>query len=974
MSTTERDWPALLAALCDDDPSLRVERVRRAGAPDEVLASLGDEAERLLVVEVGRGLEATEMLVPLADAAGSPAVQARMRRARARALSYAGRFDEALADCRTAAGLAAAAGHRVESARCRLAAMPALAELGRIGEAIAEGEAARREFLFAREPILAARADANLGTVHQRRGDAAAALRHFDLARAQFAGDAVTAAQLDSNRGEALLSLNDFVGAEQAFLAALRAMEAHGVGWGAAIVEGNLADLAARQGRLERALHFFELARGHVESDQSPGHLARLLAEQAEALAHLGLLEDARLAYGQALGDLDRCGLALEAARARAGLGTVLLRLDRHADAETALAAAARAFDELGHAAAGARVDLMRGELVAAHGRLAEARTLMAAALGALRARPLDAAVARYHLARLALAAGDLRWAEAELAEALPAAERFDVAPLVGDLLHVRGLLRRRQGRFAEAIEDLERAVGQIERVRGTLQAARFRAAWLGGRLAVYEDLVTALLSSCTGRGGDGDVAAAFHAAERAKGRSLLDMVSGAVDLAEPPAEDVADPAQAAIIRQIALLRGELNALYSTLDGDAAAPTAEWREAVRQRERELERAEGRLSSSRGVAGLYISAAGLAEVQGTLPGDAAVLEYFVAGGELLAFVVRPGGVSVHRELASVQELSEQVRRLGFQINRALRPGASGAVPGAGDGAGGTRADRLRESAIAALSDLHDMLIRPLASALEGARRLVVVPHGALHLVPFAALHDGASHLVESREIYTAPSASLLVHMARSEGGGVSQRRADALVVGVADRNAPGIDAEARAVAEALGARLLAGREATADRFVREAAGAGVIHLACHGRFSPEAPLASGLRLADRWLTVRDIYPLRLVADLVVLSGCETGRNLVTAGDELQGLLRGFIAAGARSLMASLWRVDDRSTVTFMSTFYNALGGPGGVGPGAALREAQCRMLSERRHPALWSPFFLVGRPWWDGGGTSRSSSR
>lgn len=112
----------------------------------------------------------------------------------------------------------------------------------------------------------------------------------------------------------------------------------------------------------------------------------------------------------------------------------------------------------------------------------------------------------------------------------------------------------------------------------------------------------------------------------------------------------------------------------------------------------------------------------------------------------------------------------------------------------------------------------------------------------------------------------------------------------------------------------------GPEATAARVQAAAPDARLIHFACHGHFSPHDPLGSGLKLADRWLNVREICDLRLRAGLVTLSGCETGRNVVTAGDELQGLSRAFLAAGAAALLVSLWTVQDEAALKLMTDFY------------------------------------------------------
>jgi CHAT domain-containing protein len=134
---------------------------------------------------------------------------------------------------------------------------------------------------------------------------------------------------------------------------------------------------------------------------------------------------------------------------------------------------------------------------------------------------------------------------------------------------------------------------------------------------------------------------------------------------------------------------------------------------------------------------------------------------------------------------------------------------------------------------------------------------------------------------------------------------------------------------------------------------------VLHLACHGNFRLDNPLFSSLQLADGWLTVRDVYRLDLTScDLVTLSACETGVNVLAPGDEWIGLARGFFSAGSPSLLVSQWVVDDEATARLMIDFYSSL--RNGAGPAAALRYAQRQLLEEKPHPYFWAPFVTVGR--------------
>lgn len=928
----------------------RMQCVRAAGAPGAVLAALADEVEKLAINQVSRALEGSEALVAVAEALGGVAERARVRRARAQSLAYAGRFEEALPVYQEAIALALKGGLRIEAARARLASIHALVHLARYREAVAAGEAARAVFAAAGETRLVGRAETSLGGVYQKNDDPAEALRHFDRARPLLADDPVALAQLDSNRGLALLSLDDFAGAESAYRSALAAFEQAQMAWAGAIVEGNLAVLATRQGRLARAVYFFERARRHLERDAAPVELARMLAEQADALVILGVRDLALEQYGAALPVLREHGQVREALQAQAGLGRVLALVGHLEDAETHLAQAARMYAELGQPAEGARLELIQAEIALRRGAPDQATALAGAALGVLRDRPADAAATRYQLAQAALAAGDLAAAKRELDAAIPEAERLGIAPLSADLYHTRGLCQRADGDGAAAVSSLRIAVRHIERIRGALQGERFRASFHGSQLAIYEDLVTAALE----QGGDAAVAEAFGAVEAAKSRSLLDLARGGVDTVELRPSPASDRAEAALLAELSRVRAELNVLYSRLADARSAkpspgPSDRWQRDIGARERRIVELESRLAAARGVAGLYAPPVDLATATGLVGSDTALVEYFVAADELLALVIRDRTVHVFRHLARPEALNDRVQRMHFQLRRALRPGATD----------GRRGERLHDDARRELAALHATLLAPLRGVLVGAARLLIVPHGALHTVPFHALWDGEHYLIQSYDFAYGPSASLLAQLGKpATPGGTAE---GALVVGVADERAPQIEAEVQCVAAALRCeRLLAGKVASVERVREHAPHASVIHIACHGQFSAGSPHASGLRLADRWLTLNEIYELPLRARLVTLSGCETGRNVIGCGDELLGLVRGFIAAGAAALLVSLWKVNDESTGSLMSAFYNRITGVREhYRMSAALRAAQLEVMTARPHPALWAPFILIG---------------
>ena len=955
MTSSQAKLESTLEALLASSPGDRIAQLARFGPADEVLLELIDGIAKLSIVNSTRAIVATELAIDLADRLGCTLARARARRAATRALAYAGRLEQARQVGADAVRIAEHAGLREEVGRAQLALMHPLVESGRIAEAIAAGLRARALFEDIGAAALAGRADINLGVVYQKSDDLAAAMECFDRARPHFDDDPLTRGHLDNNRGEALVAMNDFDAAERAFRAALAAFESSDASLTAAIAEGNLADLSVRRGRLAEALAYFEGARRRLDQSGSVAHLARLLAEQADAHLLLGVPQDALAGYETALAQLLDSGLALEAARARAGMGAALFRVGRLAEAETALAAAAVGFEELGHATARARADLIRAEIALARQQHDAARGIAMKSLAVLHDRPADAAQVRLLLARVALIRGDQETALTEISAGLIAARELDLAPLLADLLHARGALHLEAGRPTAAIEDLRAAIGHIERVHGSLQARRFRMAFLGDRTIAYEDRVRA----CLAAGGDASTTHALSAAERCKSRGLLDemrqaMAEGSGDAAVP-----ADEPAESLQRRLLESRSELDALYSRLadeqrhEGGRSAERLRWREALRQHEAQLDALESRLDVLGSRAISRAEDESLPVLPDDMLADSLIIEYFIARGELMAFAIGPDRSPQWQSLGDAADLLPLAKRLRFQLERGLHAAATG----------GGRLARLAEDCRRESQRLYERLLRPFDDGIDRVARLALIPHGPLHALPLHILFDGRRHLVERCMVHYAPSLAMLGHL-WSRPSAADLWTTDMFVAGFGDDRAPQIEREARAVAARFRtARVHLGADAVTSAVVKAMASARCVHLACHGAFGGENPLGSGLALADGWLTARRIYGLRITADLVTLSACDTGRTHVGAGDELMGLARAMLTAGARRLVLAHWRIDDSTSADFMSRFYNGLGDgmppPGHVA--RSLREAQLGILAEAPHPAFWGPFELVGAP-------------
>jgi hypothetical protein len=337
----------------------------------------------------------------------------------------------------------------------------------------------------------------------------------------------------------------------------------------------------------------------------------------------------------------------------------------------------------------------------------------------------------------------------------------------------------------------------------------------------------------------------------------------------------------------------------------------------------------------------------ADAISTLGPDDLVLEYAQSGDRLHLFLIDRSGIEARPNICSVAVVRDLVDLLRFQLSKG----------GLGEDHASRFEGLIAETLRGYLERLHDLLLGPAAGRLDG-KSLRIVPHGLLHGLPFHALESGGEALVDRCLVSYAPSLAVLGLLSGRRGAIV----APPLVLGVPDRAAPEIEAEVEAVSRLVrGAQVLRGSEATANAFRRSERRSSLLHVACHGFFNEDGPWTGGLRLGDSWVSLPELYTLRGTADLVVLSGCETGRGTVYSGDEWVGLVRGFLQAGARSIVASLWEVHDRSALVLMERFYVGLAS--GLPVAAALAQAQRESRRDDPLPIRWAPFMLIGDPTW-----------
>jgi len=435
---------------------------------------------------------------------------------------------------------------------------------------------------------------------------------------------------------------------------------------------------------------------------------------------------------------------------------------------------------------------------------------------------------------------------------------------------------------------------------------------------------------------------------ERARSRALADALGGRIERSTEPRNDF----EAHLQEQVGKLREELNYLYNqmhrsvrgTVQNPETNSELEWEVLERERKlleitRQLQHrvSQGKTSHEKG----YFS---ITQLQAALDAQRALVEYTTVDDKLIALVITNQSVNVVEDLGSESEVVAEIERCRFQIDT-LRYGST----------------RVRDHlpALAArtqkhLRSLYDRVLRRIEPEI-GERQLVIVPHRALHYLPFQALHDGESYLIERREVTFAPSAVVLQECLNQPPNDFR----NALLLGVADEQIPGVQEELRALDQVFAnVKRFSNEAATIEALQKNSTGVDVLHLACHAQFRSDNPLFSSLKLSDGWFTARDAYALKLDCGLVTLSACETGMNTVAPGDELMGLARGFLWAGSPTVVMSLWTIDDLSTAELMVAFYQELART--KSPATALRQAQIKLLKQQPHPFFWSPFVVVGR--------------
>lgn len=902
-----------------------------------------DDAHQALAI----GLAAGEM----ADRLSSDEARALALWVQANAYDSLAELESAARCYERAAELFRAAQKTLEAARVCIGQITTLMMMGQFDKAQGLAEAARVVFVEQGDVLSQAKIDMNLGNLHYQQGQYLQALASFRQAAQAFQslGNNLYAAMNQVNEGNMLTLLDDFRGAERLHEQARPVLETTDLRAAVASVDHDLAILQYARGDYAKAFRTFERARGVFNSLSDQVNIAQTDLEESDLYLDLNLPEEALRLAEQAGQIFSKKGMTFELARGQANQAVALARLGEGKRAAALLEEARALFVSQGNASWGAHVDLQRAEVIGRDGQHEQARLLAALATQTYEKLEMKTKQAYAHIVSASLWADDQQWSRAsqELEIASNVLDGMAAPWLEQRIDACRGRVSEGMDEPEQALEHYKKAAAKTEQMTAALTAEEHRTAFVADKLAPYEALVSLY--------GSKDPSAAFQWAEQAKSRALVDMLAAGVR----PRLHIGDKMDAQQAERLGAIREELNWLYTRLTrgaapGESGAPAAgpETWAKIEEREREATSLWRDLRARHPEELSLIRSAPLnpVDIQSSLPEKTVLVEYFIARGQITAFVVSREKILSYPAVASLADMLPSMENLAFQFSKfAYGPAYYNRHRAA-----------LLKSAQESLRQLGQSLIAPLQDKLSGVDTLIIIPHGPLHALPFHALRLDERYLIELWNVSYAPSAAVLKFCWNKPAQTKDHLPffGKPLLVGVPDERTHHVTEEIQALAKQFKeADVLLGEQATFEQVRRSVAECGVFHLAAHGLFRPEAPLLSSIRLADRWLAVQDIYDLELKATLVTLSACETGLGHDAGGDDLVGLVRGFLHAGAKSLIVSLWMVDDESMTRLVTDVYTRW--LGGSPKSQALRQAQLGLMQTYEHPYFWAPLILVG---------------
>jgi CHAT domain-containing protein len=885
-------------------------------------------------------------------------------------------------------------------ARSRISWVLSAGWLGRVEDALKAGEQARNVFLRLDEPYWVCVIDNNIAMILDYTGQYEEALRLYESMLAvyptvtdqseTFIQRSIALAQM--NQAAQLFWLGAFERAYQLQQKALASFNALGETDLAIRTEINLAELDYTQGYYGSALRrYYQIRERWMQSDEgNPLQLAHIKVYMANCLVKLDRMQEACLVSEEAVEAYRKAGMSQSIGNSLHQHAMTLVAAGKLKEALAVLDEAWDLFKNGGFEPFACLAKLQQAEILLELGAAIAAYDLAHSIKYYFDSQGLMACSVRASLvmvgsliekAQKALLErekqpdGVLEEAICLCKETMSQARQHNLQEEVYKSHYLMGRIFALQNNLAKTARHYQVAIAQIERILGNL-VHDLSPSFLHTTWAIYEDMIMLCLRQ-------GQAEKAFSYLERARSFALRQHLDK-LKLSFNKEEMREETASVEVLRTQMELKNwqEEHRSYSTLLAEidtSVSPTLD--KAILEKEMkhceekinelferlhlhqvDVDREDQQLRSKKRMKTkerlLKAQEIDSMRLQQHLSSDQLLLTYFLHKDKLIIFALTA-------ERMVTYENPEGVRKLEYflpLLHAHLQTGGWSDLQ-----------NPPQKTIRRLLNKLYELLIAPVTSLLPPlSGHLTIVPYGPLHKLPFHALFDGTRFLIENFQVSYLPASSLLMHLspARSEVDKRSVQMENAvkppLVFGYSeDGQLQRVLDEVETVASLLGGACYLEKDATIANLIQEASSTPLIHLATHGQSRLDAPNFSYVRLADGQLNAIDAFSLDLTGcELVTLSGCETGLALSGGGDEQLGLGRAFLAAGADSMIMSLWSVEDNATSELMKLFYQHL--LNGESKVQALRAAQCYLVHQEgsmhsfyTHPYFWAAFRLVG---------------
>jgi CHAT domain-containing protein len=941
MSLTSADFSTKLAELSAD---LRPETIAEQH-PElcvrDVILRIADEVNRVAREDLARAEHLANVTGWLADVIDDDFCRARAARSLANTKVLRGRHAEALEDLGRAGELFRNLGAEVEQAATLSSSLQPLIYQGNYSQALEKADQAKDIAIRHGDELLLGRVEINFGNILHRQDRFRDAVEHYQLGlekltRLEQPRDCAIAL---INLAVCHISLHDFRQAEQAYKRARDISEREKMHAIVAQADYNIAYLYYYRSEYQKAIELYRKTRQYCESVNDAYHSGLCDLDQAEMYLELHLHEEGIRLADHALASFEKMGMSYEATKAIVLLGIGRYQSEKPFEAVEVFAKAQERMRAEANTAWVATLDLYQGLILQQEGRYYEALRFCRRAQESLGTLPTFL-LADTHLlmSRLYLDLERFLDAESWADTAMETAQTLESPLHISRAWWLKGRLAETSGAIVEARSSYQLALQHQGAIPLPLQIGGSKIPYAKNSSEIYEAMVNLELTEVSPLNAE----QIFEISEQAKAREIAELLSFRTNALPTPSRN-----RSALVEQVNKLREDLNWCYRKANAadvrvsPSFAEAEDLRSIIREQEQSLVKTLGELQTTEKEFHSLMCASTISadQIRKGLSENEVIVEFFIVRGLISVCLLERDSIQIV-PLARLATVRQQLRELRVELSDVTLVDQSLLH----------FAESHLKRTLTTLETLHAALIGPLGNRLEG-RRLIIVPEGPLHYLPFHALFDGERFLSEKHVISYAGSASMHYF----------------------DSLKPTCFGGDFLIGEALtGSQLsstLPGCSTFRARFTRtpnvQAMESGhnesrFIHLECGVQLRRDNVLFSTLSVGKTEMSILDTFHLRLPCEVLGLTGSGTGIRANDYGRELLSLARGLEYAGARSVLMPLWNAYHEPTQMFLDLFYQ--GASSEPDRAKVFQTAIAEVRQHDPHPFHWAAFTLRGKIW------------